>query len=151
MNKKYSQAAVWVTIMIVAVIGLVALQVMYTSITDQTDTTDITDDQFTGSNTTCVDVTDNCILTLTSVENATGGETLGTGNYSICGAGYDGKYKDGILLDDPEYHGETLNATYTEVNCGHLTGLTALVVNNIPILVAIALLVFAAGYAVMKK
>ena len=151
MKKAYPQAAIWITIMIVSIIGLVALQVMYTSIQDQTDTTAITDDSFTGSNTTCVDITDNCILSVTSVENATGGETLGTGNYSLCDANSGGKYDDGIILDDAEYNAATLNATYTEVNCGHLTGLTALVVNNVPILVAIAILVFAAGFAVMKR
>ena len=150
MKKAHPQTAAWITIMIVSIIGLVTLQIMYTSIRDQTATTSITDDQFTGS-TSCVDITDNCILTLDSVENATGGETLGTGNYSLCDANSGGKYNDGIILDDAEYNTETLNATYTEVNCGHLTGLTALVVNNVPILVAVALLVFAAGFAMMKK
>jgi len=147
--KKYNQAAMWTAILIVLVIGLVALQIMYTSISNQTSETTITDDQFVGSNTTCVDLTDQCILSLTSIENGT--VVVDAGNYSLCEANSGGKYSDGILLDDAEFNGYTLNATYTEVNCGHLTGLTAVVVNNVPILVAIALLVFAAGFAIMKK
>jgi len=149
-DKKYAQAGPWILILVVSVIGLVALQVMYTLITNQTDTTAITDDQFTGSNTSCVDVTDNCILSLTSVENST--TVLGAGNYSLCTVNSGTtRYDDGILLDDAEFNGYTLNATYTEVDCNHVTGLTALVVNNVPILVAVALLIFAAGFAIMKR
>lgn len=151
MKDKKAQTAMWVTIMIVSIIGIVSLQIMYTSIKDQTTTTAITDDQFTGSNTSCVQITEECILSLSSVENATGSVTIGAGNYSLCYSDSSGDYADGIELDDAEYNGMTLNATYTEVNCGYITGLTALVVNNLPIIFGVAILVFVAGFVMTKK
>ena len=133
-------------------IGLVVLQIAFSLITNQTKSTAIVDDQFAASNTSCVDVSPNCILSMTKIENVSTGETLGTGNYSLCSVNSgSAAYNDGVLLDDSEYNGLTLNATYTEVDCGHVTGLTGVVIQNIPVLLAIALLVFASGFAIMKK
>jgi len=150
--KKYNQSSTWIVILIGLVIGLVALQIVFSLITSQAATTTITDDTFTASNSSCVDITDKCILSLTSVENATDGTSVGAGNYSQClsNAGTS-RYYDGILLDDAEYNGASLNATYVEVECGHISGLTSIVVNNIPVILAVALLMFLAGYVISKK
>lgn len=149
---KYSQAGPWIVILVVLVLGLVTMQVGFSLIDSQTTSTTITDDTFTASNITCVDVTDKCILALSSVENASDGVVLGVANYSLCSANAGSvRYYDGILLDDTLYNGNSLNATYTEVDCNHVSGITSLVIKNIPILLAVALLVFASGFVLMKK
>ena len=152
LNKKYEQATPWIAIMIVSIIGLVALQIMVGLITSQTTKTTITDDSFTAENSTCVQITDKCIFSLTLLENGTDGTEVTASNYTTCQVDASGEYADGIQLEsDSDYTGSTLNATYEEVECGYITGLTALVVNNVPILAAIALLVFAAGFAIAKR
>jgi len=142
-----------IPIFIVLLLGVIFASIVWRQIDEQTAATAITNDVFTGvsSNTTCIDVTTKCIYSLTSVTNNTGGETVGTGNYSLCDVNGGVRYNDGIVISATEYNSETLNATYTEIECNHIeSGLTRTIVRYLPIFIALALLIFLVGYVTIK-
>ena len=145
---------------ITLIIGVIVLSIIWTQYADQVGSATITGDQFTASNTTCVELTDKCLTSITSLNNATGNSTMkstiiGSGNYSICTArGLNNKF-DGVLLDgdtvvDAGYNGQTVNASYTEISCNRITGMTATIVGYLPVLLAIVLLIFLAGFIAIK-
>lgn len=145
---------IMIGILVTVIIGMIALQISVGTITQKTDTRTTTDAQFTASNTSCVviDKTD-CIASITSIENATGGITWGSANYSICNT----KNTGGVLFDgdtqaDAEVVGKTnaLNITYTGQDCLQITGMTSTLIKYTPILMALLLLIFVAGYIVMR-
>lgn len=138
-------------IFIPIIVAVIILGVIFSFINAQRTTTTITDDQFTVANNTCVEVTSNCITSVTSVENATGSETIGTGNYSLCIATGTTNEYDGIqmVLDDApidRYVGETVNVSYVERSCQAITGTTGTLIDYVPVLLAVLLLVAVAVY-----
>lgn len=138
------------------ILGVVILGVVFSFISDQTSTSTITADQFTASNESCVQVTSNCITTLTNVYNATTpGPIEAGGNYSICTVG---GALSGLYLNPADSQGNidnngyTANATYNERSCGFITsGTTRTLVTLIPLLLAIVALVFVTGFLVLKR
>ena len=152
MKQKKAQMAI-VGIMIALILGVIFLSIAWTQIQSQQTRTTITDDQFTATNGSCVRVTSECIASLTTVENGTGGSELLTGNFTACGVNTD---LYGLLLSptgqiDASYDGATVNATYIEGSCNEITGQTRTIINYVPVLMAVVLLAFTAGFAFMKK
>ena len=136
-----------IVLTVALIIGIISLSIGWQTIQDKTLTTAITDDQFSASNSTCVEITDNCVLSITSIENAT--IPIGSGNYSLCNVDAPSQSDDGVLFTvgvGDEYNGETLNVTYTEVDCSRITGTTATIINYTPVLWALGLLVLVAGF-----
>ena len=156
MNKKGQGAIVGMAIG--AILLVVILAVIFSTLSNQisADTTTITADQFTADNTSCVRVTQNCIVTLTTVVNATNADGIeATGNYSACDISGDAS---GIALspDDADgnidNNGFTANATYNERSCAFITsGTTRTLVALIPVLLAIAILIFILGFMTLRK
>jgi len=144
-NKKGNMLAITV----VLIIALIALSIVVSLITGQQATTAVADDQFTALTSTCVRITDNCYTpNSVVVTNATSGD-VATGNFSECGsAGVD---FFGLSEAGGQYNSQTANATYTEQSCERLTGFTATIINNVPLLLAVALLVFVAGGIMIYK
>jgi len=145
--KKVAQTGMFIALFVGLVIGVIAIGAMVTQITQQTSTTTVTDNQFTMSNTSCVDLTNNCILSLTTIENQTGIGTITSGNYSICSVNAPLSRYDGVLVSGDASvdlaNGQTLNATYTEISCDYIGGTTTRsLVSYIPLLAVVALLVF---------
>lgn len=125
-------------------IGLVFL----TSISDNVNQTQslatISNDLFTGSNSSCVQVTSGCIDSLTSVKNAS--TTLSTGNYTLCQVQH--RY-DGIFLQTGSlYNGVALNATYeSSENCMYVSnGTSRSLILLVVVLFAIGLVIAAMYY-----
>lgn len=149
---KIAQTSIFIVILVSVLIGVIAVSIVSSQINRQTAYTTITDDQFTMSNTSCVDVTANCISSLTSVENVTGSVTIGSGNYSICNVNAPSTRYDGILVSgdayvDSNFNGLTLNSTYVEEACDSIQGgITRTIVPYFVILMAVVLLVFVTGY-----
>jgi len=151
-NKKGQLGTTIIGIGVVLIIGVIIASIMYSQVDNQTSQTTVTDDQFTASNSSCVDITDKCIYSVTSVENGTGSYTVTSGNYSTCKVNSGLRWDDGLLVSDDLVNGQTLNATYTEIDCGYISsGLTRTIVNYLPVLLAVALLIFLAGYVTMKS
>lgn len=142
MNKKGEIPIIGLSIAVI--LGIIALGVGFGLISNQTTTTTITKDSFTAKNSTCVQVTDNCIQSLTSVTNGT--KTY-TGNFTLCG---DNPNLNGLILyplqKGAKLHNSVMNATYTEISCGYLSGTTRTIVNYVPLLWAVAILALVAGF-----
>lgn len=148
MIQKKGQGAlmgVFITIILLVIIGSISMSF----IQDNQELTDVTDDQFTGSNSSCTQITDNCINTLNDVENLTGTDPS-TGNYSVCESTSGSTDTDGIILLDDNYNTETLNATYVEESCSRIKGIGGTVISYASVVLALAIFVFGAGFA-MKK
>lgn len=139
MKGKKGSIMLWFVTIIIAVI---VVGILFGLIAGQQKTTAITDDQFTGSTSSCVRFTDSCYLPGSlSLVNATTGATLTitTANYTECGTGQD---LYGAVLLNSTYNGDTINASYSQVSCERVTGMTANIINYIPVLLALAVLVF---------
>lgn len=138
------------TIFIPVVIAVILLGVVFTFITDQRSTTTVTDDQFTASNTSCVEITNACINSITRIENASGGGTiLSASNYTLCIATGTTNEYDGILLSPTaslELNGKTVNATYEGESCEAIDGMTGTMIDYIPVLLAVVLIIGVAVY-----
>lgn len=150
--KKNGQAAMiglFITVVILAIVGSVS----WSFISSQRDTTTITDDQFTATNGTCIQVTDNCISSTTKIENVTLPVTT-TGNFSLCGVGVNTGRYNGYLLNidgaDASIDGLTQNASYNEASCSYVTGTAGTIISYISIALALVLLAFVAGAIVIK-
>lgn len=154
MKKKGEIVSNMITIAVGLIIGIVMLGIIFSQISEQTVTTPITADQFTGANGTCVSITTNCIVSASGVLiNSTGGNAA-TGNFTQCDSNSNNKL-DGYSLNavggSPGWNGETINASYNERSCAFIEGsITTLIVNNVPVLFAVALLVFLAAFIVLK-
>lgn len=155
MAKKWGQVGMIITITIGLILGIVMFQIIFSTIDSQTSTSRVADDLFTGVNDTCTQVTSECIAPGSGViENGTGGQ-IATGNYTECQVNNPDKI-NGFLLNkegaDPSLDGEEMNATYTERSCSFIGGTTTqTVLNLLPLLFAVVLLVFVAGFIVLKK
>ncbi|KKL97587.1 hypothetical protein LCGC14_1832960 [marine sediment metagenome] len=153
--RKKGQVGMMITITISLILGIVMFQIIFSTIDEQIRTLAIIDDQFTAANDTCVQVTSSCIAPGSGViENATNAE-IATGNFTQCQVNNPGKL-NGFLLNaddaDPGHDGVTVNATYTERSCSFISGgTTTIVLNLLPLLFAVLLLVFVAGFIAFKK
>lgn len=144
MNKKANLILVSVGFLVLGIIALMSITVGWDLVQSQTNTSTVNEDLFTAINGTCVDVTENCIVSLTAVHN-TSGTLIGSGNYSLCAVESGAGRYDGILLTNPTY-GLSLNATYIESSCQRVTGTSGTILNYIPLLMAVVLLVGVAIY-----
>ena len=154
MKKKGQMMIVGMSIAVI--LAVVIFTVIFSVIDENLKQTAIDADQFTAVNATCTRVTDQCITkgSTSTVLNATGtGATaIMTGNFTECGAsgdlyGYNLKATGLAVLD-----GSTMNASYTEEGCGYIqSGTTRTLVSVIPILLALLILVFIAGFAIVKR
>ncbi len=144
---KKAQTNGMVIILMVVIIAMVAISVAWGLIRSQQDTTSIVDDVFTVSNTSCVRIVDTCYTPNTLVvTNATDGAGA-TGNFTECGAGVIPYGAIGVV--DWDYAtGDTANATYTQQACQRLTGLTGTIIDYVPVLMAVLILVFVAGFSI---
>ncbi len=158
MNKKMGQmpiAGMIIFITVGLIIGIVVFQIIFTLIDDQTSTLGVADDQFTASNNTCVQVTNKCIVLGSGViENATGAQ-VETNNFTECQVNNPDKL-NGFSLNPngggTGFDGVAVNATYSEVSCSFIPGgTTQTVLNLLPLLLAVALIVFVTGFIVLKK
>ena len=149
--KRIAQTGMFIALFVGLTIGIIAIGAIVTQISGQTSTTTVTNDQFTMSNTSCVDVTTNCILSLTSVSNVTAGTAginpIDSGNYSICRVNAPAGMFDGVVVSGDAsidvLNGLTLNTTYTGINCDYIGGATTRsLISYIPLLAVVALLVF---------
>ncbi len=153
--KKKGQVGMILTITIGLILGIVMFQIIFTQIFDQTTTRNIVDDQFTAANGTCVQVTSDCIgLNSGVIENGSNAVVV-TSNFTECQVNNPGKL-NGFLLNvnaaDPAHDGATLNASYNERSCSFISGgTTTTVLNLLPLLFAVVLLVFVAGFVVLKR
>lgn len=151
---KKAEGMLIITIMIGVVIGVIAMSVIWGQITSQTSTTTRLNDTFTGSNTTCVAVTDNCIASFTSLTN--GSTQFGTANLTKCQKEAPIEHYDGVIIvsdaqSEIYLNARSLNLSYTEESCSKLTGTTKTLVDYVPILFATAILVFVAGFIAFKR
>jgi len=153
--RKKGQVNIMLMLLVGLIIGTVSLSIIFSLIGDQTATTAITADQFTASNATCVSTTTNCIVAGSGVLiNSTNTTDIATGNFTECDSNADSKL-DGFSLDSPggevRWDTTTINASYNERSCAFIEGgITTLVVNNIPVLFAVALLVFVAAAIALR-
>ena len=153
MNNK-GQGAI-IAMAIGAILSVVILGIIFSTLTEQTTTTAVTDDQFTGINETCVRLTANCYtpgsLTITNSTNTTK-DVLG--NFTECGDLSTVIYGAlGNIANCEECElTNALNASYTGRSCGYIaSGTTRTLVNLLPVLLAIAILIFIVGFIVLKR
>jgi hypothetical protein len=122
------------------IVAIIVVGIIWGLIEEQQNSTTITDDTFTVSSSSCVRVTNQCIGSLTAVENASVGGTDWLANFTRCGAGQD--FYGLLVTTGSNLDGSTANATYAEISCQHITGVTSTVISYIPLLLGVALLVF---------
>jgi len=148
MKRKGQLGTIWITILILTIIGLIATQVVWQLLQDKQSSTTQTDIQFTAVNNTCVRITDKCFLTGALVQNATAPDTdYLTDSFLECSdLGHYYGLKLVVENASTEYDGATMNATFTEVDCSQLSGMTALIVNYIPLMLAVVLLIAVAVF-----
>jgi len=151
MNKKGSMMMIFIGVIIaVIIVGIVF------SFTVGTDTqTAIAEDTFTSSNITCVQITNNCIVKGTGVIENASNEAI-TYAFAECGTANDEDINGYLMTTtnatvENQNNGKTINATYTEISCEALTGMTRTIVQYSPILLAVVILAFLGTYALGKK
>ncbi len=152
-EKKFGQVGMIIAITIGLIIGIVVFQIIFTLIDDQTKTVAISNDAFTASNSTCVEVTSQCLQAGSGVVTNTS-ETQ-TGNFTECQVNNPDKL-NGFSLNPNDggdgFDGAVVNASYTEISCSFISGgTTQTVLNLLPLLLAVALIVFVTGFIVLKK
>ncbi len=153
MNKK-GQGAI-IAMSIGAILLVVILSVIFSTLSDQTTRTAIASDRFTAANGTCTRVTasEDCILagsTTAIVNNSNAANLLN--NFTECGTSGDVFGYDMVAGAQASVVGATANATYTEESCAFITsGTTRTLVNLIPVLLAIAILIFILGFVALRK
>jgi len=134
---------------IVILVGIVLLSSLADNENNIRTLTTVTDDPFTGSNSTCTRISNGCIDSITSVENATGAMTVGAANYSLCRSSTT-NLQDGIILaagsqaQGITLGGAALNATYQHsAGCTYVSNSTSRVfISLIPIFFAMAVLLY---------
>ena len=142
LNKKGQVVGVMVSLLITVLLGVILLGVIGQFTNNVTSVTSVGDDHFTASNNTCVRVTTNCLQsTGFSIEN--GSSVPQTGNFSICGGSGD---LFGFSLDSDGYaqlDGASVNATYSETDCGYITNATnRTIINYFALLLGVVLIAF---------
>ena len=148
MNKK-AQTNMMVIIMITVILAMVAISVTWGLIRGQLDTTAISSDPFTATNETCTRVTTNCIVAGSTTEILNNSDAVDvTNNFVECGAGINVYGYDMAPEANTSLVGEQVNATYTEEACTRITGLTATIINYVPLLMAVIILVFVSMFAI---
>ncbi len=152
MNKK-GQGAI-IAMAIGAILLVVILSVIFSTLSDQTTQTGVVDDTFTILNGSCARVTNDCIApgSTTAIQNATDNVDLLT-NFTECGASGD-LFGYNIISPGTQVSvvGAEANATYTVRSCAFIaTGTTRTLINLIPVLLAIAILIFIVGFAVLRR
>ncbi|MFQ5453954.1 MAG: hypothetical protein ACE5D6_07180 [Candidatus Zixiibacteriota bacterium] len=147
---KNGQSGIMVTMTIVLIIGIVLLQVIFSTVSDTTATTAITNDPFTAVNGTCTRITSECY---TPSSLSTARHTTDTsGNFTECGDSQTDLYgvESNSASDFTNFTQEN-NATYIQRSCSFITGgVTRIVINNLSVLFALALLIFVAGFVALK-
>ena len=142
---KKGQTNMVVIIMVTIILAMVSISIVWGLIRSQQDTTAIKNDTFTTSNTSCVRLTNNCyIANSLTVDNLS---TDHTGNFTECGSS-SMLYGTIGAANWPLASGDLMNASYTEQACGRITGLTGTIINYVPLLMAVLILVFVAGFAI---
>jgi len=133
---------------IVLIVAIPLLLIITQNLDRQSDLTTVKGDQFTMSNTTCVQLTTGCIKSITKVANSTLTNSIGAGNYSLCNINTVKPNYDGILVSgdssvDAAFNGLTLNATYVESSdCSYVDSGTARNLSTlIPIFFVLAIVV----------
>ncbi len=147
--KKQGQANAMIILLMVIIIAMVSISVVWGLIRSQQDTTAITSDPFTPQNGSCVRVTDLCINpgSTTAILNDSDGVNL-LNNFTECGTTGSLYGYESIPGTVPSTIGVQANATYTEQACGRITGFTGTIIDYIPLLMAVLILVFVAGFAI---
>lgn len=152
-NKGQIGVGMIITLSVTLILGVIFLQIIFSTVADQQTQTAVTNDAFVVSNTSCTELTPNCYLgTTLTVDD---GGVSATGNFTECGTGVASGRFNGAQLGagaDGNLTATTINASYTEISCSFLTGgTTRSVVNILPILFAVALLVFVAAFVVIRR
>lgn len=141
-NKKAELGAINIAIFVV--LGIIVIAIAVAMVNGITSRTSVSADTFTASNTSCVDITTNCILEKGTFVNATDGVTIAAANFTLCN--YVGTYARGYYLNGSDateagFTGKTVNATYTEVGCGYVSN--SMVQTLMPyVIILLAVLVF---------
>lgn len=152
--KKEGQTAMMIAIFVPLIIGVIVLGIVFSLISDQTTTVAVSNDLFTSVDKTCVRLNNNfCFIAGSlAVTNTT---VDVTGNYSECGTSGDlfgAAFNTSGTSKSSAMKTASLNASYTRISCDRIQGaLTTTIINNIPILFAVLLLVFIAGFLVIKR
>ncbi len=157
MNKK-GQGAI-IAMAIGAILLVVILSVIFSTLTAQTTTTAVSDDTFTVVNETCTRVIlvtslIGCISpgSTSSIVNSTGTGVNAIGNFTECGTSGDLFGYNMAAGADKVFDGTLVNATYTARSCEFITsGTTRTLVNLIPVLLAIAILIFIVGFIALSR
>ena len=147
MNKKGNA----IGIAIFVVLGVVVISIAVAMVNGVSQSTPVVSDQFTASNSTCVDITSsssNCILSQPTFANATSGVAINAGNFSLCNNR--GGYNSGILLvaNSPAsglFNGKVVNTSYTEIPCTYVSN--GIVQTLMPYLIVLLALIVFAGVA----
>ena len=156
MNNK-GQGAI-IAMSIGAILAVVILSVIFSTLSEQTtDGPLVTNDIFTGENGTCTRVSTNCYTPGTLVVgNATAGSEEGiAGNFTECGDSQQvlfGAFGQIVACPGCDGGASALNATYTSRSCGFITsGTTRTLINLLPVLLALAILIFIVGFITLRK
>lgn len=156
MNKK-GQGAI-IAMAIGAILLVVILSVIFSTLSAQTTETAVINDRFTvlngSGNATCARVTNDCIApgSTTAILNRTDAVDL-TSNFSECGASGD-LFGYNVISPgtQPSIVGGEANATYVVRSCAFIAaGTTRTLINLIPVLLAIAILIFIVGFAALRR
>lgn len=152
-NKK-GQGSTMLLIGITCIIGMVLLTVLFGFLNNTSLKTEtVVNETITLQNSTRVDLANYWVIGVTEVystENVTK-VLLSTGNYTVSDLNNE-LVKAGITLTDATYDGNASYVSYTYYPAGYIEssttrGLLALT----PVLFALVILVFVAGFVVMKK
>ena len=153
MNKKGQGAIIGMAIG--AILLVVILSVIFSTLGEQTTVLAIVDDQFTSANGTCVRVTGaaDCIAPGSTSSLVNQSEAEATGNFTECGTngdifGYDMNVAGALA----SLKGTAINATYTQRSCAFITnGTTRTLINLLPVLLALAILIFIVSFIALRR
>lgn len=151
-NKKAQAGSIWIGLTVTVILAVMVISIVWTQWQDQTTVTRVSNDTFTPTNNTCVQVTSDCVSSLKYVYNASNGLAIGLNNFSICKLGGEnqGILFEGTAVWESQLMGKNLNATYDEISCSNITGMAGSLLSYIPLMLAIAVLVFVAGFMAFK-
>lgn len=154
MNKKGQGAIIAMSIGLI--LAVVILGVIFSQLRDQTTTSAVIGDQFTGINRTCVRITPDCYtpgsLALSNASNTSTEKDI-AGNFTECGNSNVVLFGAiGNIIECEECENTlALNASYSKRSCGYITNATTrTLVNLLPVLLAIAILIFILGFVALK-
>ncbi len=131
------------TAMLVPLIGIILIGVVWSSVQDSTTTTTVTNESFSGVNNTYVALTYDDWASSSAVRNGTGTELNSSTDYDV-------NLTSGSIKLLNQSNG-TYYADYTYYPDGYIEGsMSRTILNYLPIMFAIALFVFLAGYVALK-